>query len=134
MSPCRNVQPQLQEVLLDLIENNGVDLFYVGNHGQFDSLVRRTLRNLSRKYPIRYYIVQAYVPTKKDEYDDDPNTIYPDGLETTPPKYAIVKRNEWMLNHADFVVTCIDDPFGNAAKMQEKAQRKEKAIIRLGRY
>ena len=32
------IKPKLREVLVDLIENHGVDMFYVGNQGQFDAI------------------------------------------------------------------------------------------------
>ena len=41
------VQPKLREILIDLITNHDVDTLYVGNHGQFDALVRRSLRELN---------------------------------------------------------------------------------------
>lgn len=43
-----SVEPQLRGVLEMLIVEHGVDMFYVGHQGQFDALVRRTLRVLSQ--------------------------------------------------------------------------------------
>ena len=40
------VEPWLRAVLETLIVEHGVDVFYVGHQGQFDALVRRTLRAL----------------------------------------------------------------------------------------
>ena len=51
----QNIEPTLRSTLIDLIENHNVDLFYVGNHGGFDAMVRRVLRELSDKYPIIQY-------------------------------------------------------------------------------
>ena len=34
------VAPKLRSVLIELIENHGVDVFYVGNQGNFDRMVR----------------------------------------------------------------------------------------------
>ena len=54
----QTIQPKLNEVLVDLITNHGVDTFYVGNHGQFDALVRCSLKKLKREYPnITYAVV-----------------------------------------------------------------------------
>ena len=33
------IEKMLYSVLIDLVENKGVILFYVGNHGNFDNLV-----------------------------------------------------------------------------------------------
>ena len=38
-----SVKEELRETIRDLIENCGVSMFYVGNHGTFDAIVRSTL-------------------------------------------------------------------------------------------
>ena len=128
------IKPRLREVLVDLITNKGGDTFYVGNQGQFDGIVRGVLRELEKEYPeIHYAVVLAYLPGKKNEYDDFSDTILPEGIETVHPRYAIEWRNRWMLQRADFVVTCIAHPWGGAAKFAEKAKREGKTVINLFR-
>lgn len=57
------IEPILRSVLTDLIENKNVDMFYVGNHGHFDGMVRENLKFFKRSYPhIRYAVVLAYMP------------------------------------------------------------------------
>lgn len=59
------IKPRLREVLIDLICNQGVNTFYVGNQGQFDGIVRSVLRELEKEYPeIHYAVVPAYMPGK----------------------------------------------------------------------
>ena len=61
-----SVKTKLREVLVDLIENHGVDMFYVGNQGQFDAMVRSALRELRKVYPqTEYAVVLAYMPGKR---------------------------------------------------------------------
>ena len=128
------IKPRLREVLVDLIINQEVDTFYVGNQGRFDGIVRGVLRELEKEYPeIHYAVVLAYLPGKKNEYDDFSDTILPEGIETVHPRYAIEWRNRWMLQRADFVVTCIAHPWGGAAKFAEKAKREGKTVINLFR-
>lgn len=43
------IKPRLREVLVDLITNQSVDMFYVGNQGRFDALVRSVLRELKKE-------------------------------------------------------------------------------------
>lgn len=129
----RVIEPKLRQALCDLILEKGVDCFYVGNQGAFDALVRKNLRELTKKYPeIRYAVVLAYVPGKK--YGDASDTLLPDGIETIPPRYAISWRNEWMLHQADFVVTYINHEWGSAAKYAQKAVRLQKTVIPLGDF
>lgn len=126
------IKPRLREVLIDLITNNGVDTFYVGNQGQFDGIVRCVLRELEKEYPkIHYAVVLAYLPGKTNENDDFSDTIFPEGIEAVHPRYAIEWRNRWMLQRADFVVTYIAHPWGGAAKFVEKAKREGKTVINL---
>lgn len=110
----------------------GVTFFYVGNNGNFDNMVHRQLKQLSVEYPyIRYYVVLAYMPTVKDELDitDYSKTIYPEGLESVPPRFAISKRNEWMIEKADIVVTYVKYSTGGAAQAKKLAERKGKTVM-----
>jgi len=129
------VKPRLRETLVDLIETQGVDVFYVGNHGDFDRMTRSLLRELSAQYPhIRYAVVLAYVPQKRDEFDQRywSDTMLPEGIERVPPRFAISWRNRWMLDHADIVVTYVTHSWGGAAQFAEIAERQGKAIVKLG--
>ena len=127
----KNIEPTLRTTLVDLIENHGADLFYVGNNGNFDTMVRRQLENLSQTYPITYNIVLAYLPTKKSEYDDYTNTILPEGIETIPKRFAISWRNKWMIQQSDVVVTYVTRNFGGAAQFKEIAEKQSKTVIEL---
>lgn len=109
-------------------------MFYIGNNGDFDDIVRKNLKLLKLNYPhINYAVVLAYMPYKKDGlcYKDYTDTIYPNGLENTPPKYAIIKRNQWMINQCDYVVTYVRHTFGGAAQFKELALKKGKTVINL---
>ena len=124
------IKPYLREVLVDLITNKGVDTFYVGNQGRFDGIVRSVLRELEQEHPeIHYAVVLAYMPGKKNEYEDFSDTILPEGIEAVHPRYAISWRNRWMLQRADYVVTYITHSWGGAARYAQKAKRAGKAVI-----
>ena len=127
----KEIEPTLRSTLIDLIENKNVTVFYVGSNGNFDTMVRRQLEDLSRTYPITYDVVLAYLPTKKSEYDDYTNTILPEGIETAPKRFAISYRNKWMIEQADIVVTYITHSFGGAAQFKELAERQGKTVIEL---
>ena len=127
----KNIEPTLRTTLVDLIENHSATEFYVGNNGNFDTMVRRQLENLSQTYPITSNIVLAYIPTKKSEYDSFTNTLLPEGIETVPKRFAISYRNKWMLKRADVVVTYVTHNFGGAAQFKALAERQGKTIIEL---
>ena len=127
------VKPGLRALVAELIETRGVDEFYVGRQGAFDAMARSVLRELAKVYPhISYAVVLERLPGPKDPATwDFSNTIFPEGLETVPPRFAISKRNNWMLKQADFVVTYITHNWGGAVQYAEKAQRQGKRVLNL---
>ena len=129
-----SIKPKLRETLVDLIENQSVDVFYVGNKVAFDDMVRSCLRELERIYPrINYAVVLERIPRKRDEFDttDYSDTMVPEGIEEVPPRYAITWRNKWMLRNAIFVVTYVTHSWGGAAQFAEMAKRQGKTVINL---
>ena len=129
----KEIEPTLRTTLIDLIENHGATEFYVGNNGNFDTMVRRQLEDLSLTYPITYNVVLAYLPTKKSEYEYYTNTILPEGIETAPKRFAISYRNKWMIQQSDVVVTYVTHSFGGAAKFKEMAEKQDKTVIELSK-
>ena len=127
----KEIEPTLRSTLIDLIENKNVTVFYVGNNGNFDTMVRRQLEDLSQIYPITYSVVLAYLPTEKNKYDNLTNTIYPEGLETVPKRFAISWRNKWMIKQSDYVVSYITHSWGGAAQFAEMAEQQNKTMINL---
>ena len=126
------IKLKLREALVDLITKHGVDTFYVGHQGRFDSYVHSELKRLKREYPqINYAVVLAYMPGKKTEYDDYSDTMLPEGIESVHPHYAISWRNNWMLKQSDYVVTYITHSWGGAARYEKTAKMQKKRIIAL---
>ncbi len=126
------IKPKLREALVDLIMNYDVDMFYVGNQGQFDVFVRSTLKELKQEYPqINYAVVLAYMPGQKNDCCDFSDTMLPEGIESVHPRYAISWRNNWMLKQSDYVVTYITLSWGGAGKYYQKAVSAPKTVINL---
>ena len=126
------VKSKLREVLVDLITNHGVDMFYVGHQGQFDAYVHSELKRLKQEYPqISYAVVLAYMPGQRTEYDDYSDTMLPEGIEAVHPRYAISWRNKWMLDRSDYVVTYITHTWGGAYQYARKAIGQGKNVINL---
>lgn len=123
----------LKNALTNLIANN-VDTFLVGHQGDFDRLVLRTLRQLKKEFPqIRYRVVLAYLPAAPAAYCayTEEETVFPEGLETVPPRYAISWRNRWMIRQSDVVVTYITHSQGSTAQFAKLAKRMNKQVINI---
>ena len=71
------------------------------------------------------------MPTELSEFDipDYSETIYPEGLESALPRFTISKRNQWMVEKADIVVTYVKYSTGGAAQAKKQAERKGKTIV-----
>ena len=129
----QEIMPLLRATITEMIENKGVTIFLVGNNGRFDAIVRAVLKDLLNVYPhIKYFVVLAYRPIekKKNPSFDFSDTIYPDVLADVHPKYAIDKRNRWMVDKSDYVITYVKYP-GGAAKFKTLAEKRGKAVINI---
>ncbi len=129
----KEIEPMLRSTLIDLIENHDCRLFYVGNHGGFDAMVTRVLRELSDCYPIRAYTVLAYLPAGEiDSSEDILPTVLPEGIETVPRRFAISFRNRWMIMQSDIVVTHVTNHVASgAAQFKALAEKQGKMVLNL---
>ncbi len=72
--------------------------------------------------------VLAYLNRKMD--DSRYSTTYPP-LGNVPPRYAIVRRNEWMVRESDVVISGVTHGWGGAAKTLDYARRRQKVIFQF---
>jgi len=125
-----------REKVLNAIEGligQGVDTFYVGNQGAFDAMVYGCLKELQKTYPhIFFRVVLAYLPTRAGEWEDFSDTLYPEGMELVPPKFAVERRNKWMIQQADCSLCYINHTWGGAYKFARLAKRRGLYIFNLG--
>ena len=124
-----NISQWLDIILPALIEG-GATTFYLGGYGDFDSLAAAAVRRQKTRYPnIEAVLVLAYLNREMDvsRYD---GTTYPP-LETVPPRYAIVRRNEWMVRESDVVISGVTHGWGGAAKTLDYAKRRGKVIVQF---
>ena len=123
------LMPQL-EAAITLCIRDGVSLFYVGNHGHFDALVLSALQRMQRIFPeIQYYIVLAYLPTGATS--SDVHSLFPEGIENAPRRFAISWRNRWMLARSDYVISYVAHSWGNASQLLALARRQGKTVLNL---
>lgn len=106
--------------------------FYVGSQGAFDHMALRALREMKEKYPfIHYAVVLAYLPGKSVPQDPADPTIFPEGLEQVPPRFAISRRNRWMVDNCRWMVAYVTRGFGGAVKTLVLARKKGVTVIEL---
>ena len=106
----------------------GADDFLLGGYGGFDACAASVVWAFKKKYPaIRSTLVLPYLDRTVDASKYD-GTLYP-SLENVPRRYAISRRNEYMVNEADIVVAYVTHDWGGAATTLAYAKRKKKEII-----
>ncbi len=122
------------DIVYDAIERlilQGVDTFYVGNQGGFDAMVYSCLKQLRKAYPhIHVSVVLAYLPTQRREGEDMSDTMYPE-IEGHP-KFAIERRNKWMVDVSNYCVCYINRTWGGACKFARMAKRCGLQVMNLG--
>ena len=116
-----------------LINKKDVNTFYVGTQGNFDRMAYSVLAELRKRYQhIKVYRVLAYMPRLSDIAQDCSvldDTILPEGIEKVHPRYAIPHRNNWMIDHSDYVIAYVTHTFGGAYQAVVRAKRKKITVI-----
>ena len=117
----------LKKIIEDLIKQ-GAKTFYLGGYGQFDVMAASVLYKMKKKHcNIEIILVLAY-PDKKYDASIYDSSIYPP-LENIPRRYAILKRNEYMIDISDIVISYVKYNYGGAYTTLKYARRKNKQII-----
>ena len=132
-----NITKELNEKVADLIEHSGVSVFLTGGMGDFDSAFSSAVRSAKHNHDeVKLILVKPYfsneLNTNKDYYEsfyDD--VIVPEELAGVHYKSAIQKRNRWMVDQSDFVLSGIYRDFGGAYQTIHYARRTGKTIIDL---
>ena len=125
----KEIQNKLFVYVEELIKRGATD-FMLGGYGEFDFLAASVVKELSGKYS--YIKSILVIPYLNREYNMDlyNYSIYPP-IESVPLKFAITKRNQWMVDKSDVVVSYVINSQGGSYKTLEYAIKKEKQIIEI---
>ncbi len=127
----------LQGLLSSLSDSDKVT-FLCGGYGAFDWLCSDvideiktySLRPTIEKVFVTPYITESYknrIDNIRRYFDE---VVFPP-LESVPPKFAISRRNEWMVDRSDIVIAYVWHGHGGAAKTLRHAYIKKKNVVRL---
>lgn len=127
----------LSEKIENLIINENVTEFRVGNYGAFDRLCARAVRELKKKYTyINLILVIPYITSEiiknKEYYENSYDTILVAEIpENTPQKLKIIKCNEFIVNTSDYLIYYINNHCTGADRTLEYAKKKELKTISI---
>ncbi len=123
----------LYREILSLIEKEGVKEFYVGNNGNFDFLVQTVLKKISKeRRDIEFSIVLSFLGEKALSNNQEA-TFFSIEIENALPRFAISKRNEWLIKKTDFAIVYQRRRFSNSARWIEKAEKRGVKIINIAK-
>ena len=109
----------------------GADTFLLGGYGSFDTLCARAVKKAKEKHPhITSILVIPYINRTYNNEELYDFTQYPP-IEKVPPRFAISKRNEYMVQKSDILLSYVKYSFGGAYTTLCYAQRKKKDIVSL---
>ena len=123
------------------MERDAQFVFLNGGMGQFDALCAGAVRSLKKRHPekeIQLCLVIPYLSVKinaeksylQSMYDE---ILMPEGVEYAHYKAAISKRNRWMVDQADCLVSYIIRQYGGAYQTFRYAQKKSIPIINVAK-
>ena len=117
---------------IEILIDDGYDIFFVCNQGFFDLMVYCTLKNLQKKYThIRICLVLAYLSDADELEDALEDAMYPE-IEG-PPRFSIERRNRWMIDASDFCLCYVNHIWGGAYKFARLAKRRGLQVVNLGK-
>lgn len=134
---AQEIYPKLEKEIENLILNFNVTKFVVGAYGNFDNMVSAALEKIKDKYYfIRVYLLLPYyTPHKHSEVPKGfDGSVFPEGLENTFPKIAIVKANRYMVEHSDYLIAHAHFVGSNSVKLVDYAKKLEakgKLVVKI---
>ena len=138
VSPREKIKETVKEQIRNNVTEGEAIICYIGGYGDFDMICAQACPELKDEYPfIEVVYVTPYITLSEQRKIKEmqecglcDTSIYPP-IENTPPRFAITKRNEWMMTNADLIIAYIDHSYGGAYKSLEVAKRKRKKIINI---
>lgn len=134
----RYADERIYEKLLTAVDTHisayGVTDFLVGHYGDFDRMAARAVAEARRAHPgISLTMLLPYYP--EDRVISVPpifdGTFYPPGMEFCPKRYAIVRANQYAIEHSDYLIAYVTG-IGKSRDFLDYAKHKGVTICNLG--
>ena len=125
------IRTDLKNAIISLTLDYGVTEFLVGNNGSFDAMAQGVLSELRHLGLDRNYSIVLSKLNEIPINGENDRTLFPEGQEVALHRFAISKRNDWMLRQADVLLTFVRNKFSNSYKVLSKALAKGIKAINL---
>lgn len=124
--------PALTEAVERHITEYGVNDFVVGQYGGFDRLAAIAVKEAKKRHPgVTLTLLLPYHPAERpvETPEGFDGTFYPPGMETVPRRFAIVRANQYVVKHCDYLIAYAWHPASNARRLVAFAQRQKNVTI-----
>ena len=129
----------VKETILSNIKSSEPVKFYCGGYGDFDNLCTSVCKSIKESIKCEIVFITPYITENQQRkinvlindklYD---YSLYPP-IEKTPLKFAISKRNKWIVNEADLIIAYVSRNYGGAYSALKYAEKLKKKIINLAK-
>lgn len=135
-TPDAEKEKTIIDTLLKYAQTEQEVICYTGGYGAFDWFAASCINKAKKAAPnivsclIIPYITASHldrISLHTKEFDE---IIYPP-LENIPPKFAIIRRNEWMIDNSDLLIAYVKYSWGGAARTLEYAKRQRIGILSI---
>ncbi len=130
----REVEEQLERIVVGLIKTKEYVEFYVGRNGEFDLMVASVIKRSQRDYGYAnssLILVLPYPIANMDMMEDYYDEIWLSLDKNVHYKSAITKRNEWMVENSDMLIAYVIRDTGGVADCLRYAENKEVKIVKI---
>jgi uncharacterized phage-like protein YoqJ len=137
--PCVDkIKDTVTKILEELLSDTEFITCYFGAQGGFDEICACVCKSLKQKHiKMELVYVTPYISlSEQSKIKEMQNrglcdaSIYPP-IENTPPKFAILKRNIWMIESSDIIISYVSHNYGGAYSSLKSARCLNKKIINV---
>lgn len=127
----RDAPESIYERLFSAVERHiseyGVGDFVVGRYGNFDRLAARAVMEAKQNhFDITLTLLMPYYRADAEPLPDGfDGSLFPDGLESVPKRAAILRANQYMIHHCDYMIVYDAGRIGNTRKLVAEAKKIE---------
>lgn len=131
----REVEEQLERIVVELIRTKEHVEFYVGRNGEFDIMVASVIKRTQRDYGYANSSLILVIPypianlEDMEKYYDE--VLYPVELYRVNYKVAITKMNVWMVQHSDLLIAYVTRKSGGAYNCLRFAREEKIKVINI---
>ena len=128
-------EKRVLKLLEEVARGHQVD-FYLGGYGGFDNFALQCATSYKQSHKnTKIIFITPYLDKWLNErkeifekyYDE---IVYPE-MECVPQRLAIIKRNEWMIDQADYLFAYVNKHYGGAYKTLLYAHNRKKPYKNL---